>query len=177
MATVPSEITWVTGQVVTAAQLNSNLRDAVNFIIAPPLAIMRQTIAGSFTTGTWTSVTMDTEDFDRDNGHSTTTNASRYTSQTNGYYLPGGKISFAVNATGRRWTRWAVNGSEINAARVNEMSASGDATEVPAAARWYYLNVGDYLELQGYQDSGGALSTVVTTVGDQPFFNLQWMSS
>jgi hypothetical protein len=176
MATVPVEITWVTGQVVTAAQLNANLRDAINFLISPPLAILRQTVAGSFTSATWTQVSFDTEDIDRDSGHSTVTNTSRYTAQTAGYYLCAGKISFASNATGRRWTRWDVNGSEINATRLGFAPSNGDVSEIPACSRWIFLNVGDFVELKGYQDSGGALNTVVTS-GDQPMANLQWMST
>ncbi len=174
---VPTTFTFSAGSILTAAQLNTYLTAAITYYLAPPLAVLRQTVAGTFNNATWTSVSFDTEDIDRDNGHSPVTNPSRYTSNTAGWYLPGGKISFAVNATGRRWTRWAVHGTEVNAARINEMAASGDATEVPAAARWVFLNVGDYLELQGYQDSGGAVNTVVTTVGDQPFFALQWMST
>jgi hypothetical protein len=177
MATVPVEITWVTGQVVTAAQLNANLRDAVNFMLAPPLAIMRQTAAGAFANSTWTSVALDTEDIDRDGGHSNVTNNSRYTAQTQGYYLAGGKISFASNVTNRRWTRWAVNGTEVSGSRISVQAANGDSTEVPAASRWVFLNVGDYLELQGFQDSGGSINTVVANSSDQPFVNVQWMST
>lgn len=177
MATVPSEMTYSAGSVLTGAQLNSNLRNAVNFLIATPLAILRQTTLQAITSSTWTSILLDTEDIDRDGMHSTVTNTSRATAVTAGYYLPGGKVSFASNSTARRWTRWAINGTEVPAARINEQAANGDATEVPAASRWVYLNVGDYLELQGFQDSGGSLNTVVTNTGDQPFFNLQWMST
>lgn len=173
---VPVEITWVAGQVVTATQLNTNLRDGINFIITPPLFIGRQTVSGSFTTATWTQVSLDTEDIDRDGGHSTTVNPSRYTAQTAGYYLCTGRISYVSNATGRRWSRWDVNGSEITASRLGFPPANGDVTEIPAAPRRVYLNVGDYLELKGFQDTGGSLSTVVTS-GDQPVMDIQWCST
>lgn len=177
MATVPVEITWTTGQVVTAAQMNSNIRDAVNFILSPPVAVMRQTVAQTLTTGTWTGITLDTEDLDRDNGHSTVTNTSRYTAQTAGWYLPGGKISYASNATNRRWTRWDVNAAEINATRLSMQAANGDLSELVMCSAWIFLNVNDFLEAKGFQDSGGNLNTSVATAGDQSRLNLQWMSS
>src|SRR5579859_5133964 len=167
-------ITFTTGQVVTAAQMNATNRDLGNFLLARPLAIMRQTVAGSIANSTWTAIACDTEDIDRDNGHSTVTNTSRYTSQTAGYYRGSGKISFASNANNRRWTRWDVNAAEITATRLSMQAANGDASELAMASRLIFLNVGDFLEAKGFQDTVGALNTVVTTTGDQPYFEILW---
>lgn len=161
MATVPSEVTAVAGSVLTAAMWNSNVRDGLNFILSPPFAVLRQTVAQSLaTSGSWTSILLDTEDIDRDNGHSTSSNTSRYTSQTAGWYDCDGYAATAANSTNARGTRLAVNG---NASR-------GRATFGPATASdiWggpcvgsVYLNVGDYVEVQAFQNTGGALNTAV----------------
>jgi len=170
-------ITFTTGQVVTAAQMNATNRDLGNFILAPPLARMRQTVAGSVATSTWTSYALDTEDIDRDNGHSTVTNTSRYTAQTAGWYTSKGKVSYASNATNRRWARWAVNAAELAASRVSMQAVNGDLSELAAPAADIFLNLGDFVEIQGFQDSGGALNSSVATVGDQSFMSVRWVSS
>lgn len=177
MATVPATFTAAAGSVFTAATWNTYSRDAVAFLVAPPLFIGRQTNSQNISTSTWTAITFDTEDIDRDGGHSTSSNTSRYTAQTQGYYLCSGKVAFVSNSTNRRWTRWDVNGSEINATRLSAQAANGDATEIPGVGRWVFLNVGDYVELKGFQDSGGTVATNVSTSGDQSLLNLQWMSS
>ncbi len=175
VATTPSQRTWVTGEVVTAAELNSNVRDSVNFIIAPPLFVGYQTSAQSITTATWTSLLMDTEVIDRDGGHSTVTNTSRYTAQTAGYYRCSGLFSIAGNTTGRRGTRWAVNGTVITSTDVLLPSASA-TSGFPTYTREVFLNVGDYVELQVFQDSGGSLNTP-TAAENQSGVALRWVST
>ena len=53
-------------------------------------------------TGNWVAVTFDTERFDTDTIHSTSTNTSRLTINTGGKYLIGGAVTFTANATGQR---------------------------------------------------------------------------
>lgn len=161
MATVPSEISWTVGQVVTAAQLNSNVRDAVNFVITPVLFIGRQSAATQSTTsGSWTSILLDLEEIDRDNGHSTTTNTSRYTAQTAGYYQVDGIVAWSSNSTGARATKLTVNGANV-AGRAVSWQAAGSLLTASQVSAPVYLNVGDYVETQGNQVSGGALNTSI----------------
>lgn len=177
MATVPAPITWVTGSTATAAQLNTNLRDVVNFFLTPtPYAILRQTSAQSVTDATFTSITFGVEDIDRDGGHSTSSNTSRYTAQTSGWFHASGKVGWASNSAGRRLSQWAVNGNAVNGSRVDLPPTPGAAGGIPAAARPIYLNAGDYLELQGYQDSGGSLNTSnATDIGS--YMSVLWVST
>lgn len=180
MATIPSEITWVSGQVVTAAQLNSNLRDAVNFLINRPMVELRQTVAQSFATGnTTTAMTWDTEDFDNDNMHSTVTNPSRITATTAGRYHFGGGIAWSANATLRRGSWYRINGTSVTPSGETMLqSTSSGVAALPVRAITYFLNAGDYVEVIGYQESGGALSTnVATDVSEQPSFNARWIGT
>lgn len=178
MATVPAEITWVAGSIVTAAQLNLNLRDGINFFVNPVIAVLRQTVAQSLTSAVFTSINMDTEDIDRDGGHSTVTNTSRYTAQTAGWYEALACVHYSANVTGRRITRWAVNAAALLASFTSMASvATGTgSTGMDAVPRRVFLNVGDFLEVQGFQDSGGALNTQVGAE-NASYFSVLWVSS
>lgn len=177
MGTVPTMTTWATGNVPTASQFNTNIRNGFNWLLVPtPFAILRQSSAQTLTDSTATAITFGTEDVDRDGGHSTSVNPSRYTAQTAGYYLPTGAVAFAANATGRRVSRWSVNGSAENATRIDLPASASSITIVPAAQKPIYLNVGDYLELFGTQTSGGNLDTY--SGGEaQSHVTLMWIST
>lgn len=176
MATVPSEMTAVAGAVLTAAQWNSNVRDAINFIITPVLFIGRQASATQSTTsGSWTSITLDTNDVDRDNGHSTVTNPSRYTSHTTGYYEVNAIISWASNSTGARATKLIVNGANV-AGRAVSWQAAASLITASAVTAPVFLSSGDYVEMQGNQVSGGALSTSINA-DFAPMMSCRWIST
>lgn len=177
MATVPAEITWTTGQVVTAAQLNTNMRDAVNFIIAPPLAVLRQTVAQSLTSAVYTALAMDTEDIDRDNAHSTVTNTSRYTAQTTGWYDHDGSYAIGTNGTGRRAVHWGVNATAVNGGEAVIPATAAGGVSVAAPGKAIFLNVGDFSELFAYQDSGGPLNTAVSPASQMSSSSIRWRST
>lgn len=165
MATVPTFRTWVSGEIVTAAYLNSNVRDAGNYWLARPLAILRQTVGQSIPTATWTAILLDTEDIDRDGGHSTVTNTARYTSPTAGYLMFSGAVAHGVNATAARGAAWALNG--VNITPVDALVPTVAATfgaHVAAPTELIAVNGStDYVTLQAYQNSGGALTTVAAS--------------
>lgn len=56
MANLPAPTTYVTGQIVTSAELNADIRDSINFLIAPPHC---QTTRATSTT--WPSGTSPTQ--------------------------------------------------------------------------------------------------------------------
>jgi hypothetical protein len=161
---VPVLHTFVVGEVVTAANINNNTLTLGNFILNPPRVVLRQTVAQSLANNAYTSVTFDTEDVDSDNAHSTASNTSRVTANTPGYWRASGSIGFAGNTAGRRATRWAVNGTALNGGQIllGPATWTGLAVGIPAVTRDVFLNgTGDYLELQAFQDSGGALNSDV----------------
>lgn len=171
MATVPSPRTWVVGETVTAAKMNE-LRDALNFLLSPPLFELFHSGSISPATSTQAVVPMDSEVIDRDSGHSTVTNNSRYTSQTAGYYLVNGAVGFVSNATGKRELTILVNGTtETYPSSVPGLAAG--FTGLTTSGR-VYLAVADYAELYVWQNSGGALATNTTKGG--PRFGGHWIS-
>lgn len=179
MATVPSARSWSANEDVTSTNMNSGIRDPINFLMEPPIAELRQTAAQSLTTSTWTSITFGVEDVDNDfastGGHSTVTNTSRYTAVYAGWYFLGGGVAFASNATGIRATRWAINGSAVNGSQCTDSPITGNPHNVPGRGKFVFLAVGDYVELQGFQSSGGALNTAVST-DSQSSMSVGWKS-
>lgn len=124
---------------------------------------------------TWTSITFNTERFDVGAMHSTASNQSRIVVPTGegGKYLIGGSLAFATNATGRRLMRILLNGTTVICQAELPLSSSesgGNLTTI------YNLAAADYVELQAYQSSGGALNVIAGT-NYSPEFWAMWMAT
>lgn len=114
----------------------------------------------SATNGTWTAAAMAAENFDTDNYHDNATNNSRITIPANGTYLLIGQINFAASAAG------TVRGAAI---RANGVSYRAAYYQPPMGATYenalqvsliYEFVAGDYLQICGFQDTGGALNII-----------------
>lgn len=155
---VPSPRTYVVAETETGAYFNS-LRDALNFLVNVPAAYLTQTAVQSVPNATWTALAFDGSVIDSYGGHSNSTNNTRYTEQVAGWYMVFGCASFATNGTGNRGCSVAKNGTRVMGAAGFFGPVSGNPATVPSPPTIVFLNVGDYLEVQGYQVSGGALNT------------------
>jgi hypothetical protein len=158
---VPTQRTWNTYDITTAAMMNANVRDAVNFLSAPPLFIALQQTAQSIPNafGGGTPLTFGDPGgivVDSYNGHSTSTNPTRYVAQVAGWYLVEGRSGWAPSATGLRIAGTSVNGA---VQKYGTSAPVGGSNWLASVSDILYLNVGDYVELLGYQTSGGALNT------------------
>lgn len=173
MATVPSEMTAVAGTVLTAAQWNSNVRDAVNFLCGRPVFEGRQTVSQSISNNVATAVLLDTGDIDNDGGHSLITNTSRYTIQTAGRFAVTGKVGYASNGTGNREGNIWANGTMIRSH--NQLAVPATSTRVTLPFFTAFFNVGDYVESGAYQSSGGSLSSAVANAYEQSTLTLLWV--
>jgi len=129
-----------------------------NVNIQTPGARAYHSITQSHTTsGAWQSLALDSERYDTDTIHDTVTNNSRLTCKTAGKYLIIGNIRFAVNATGSRGVRAYLNNTTVVGEHVEVVASAGTVT-VLHISTIYDLAVNDYVELQGFQSSGGALN-------------------
>jgi len=111
----------------------------------------------SITNNTGTMVTWDTETYDTNGYHSTSTNTSRITIPAGkaGYYSITATGGFSGNVTGQRYYAFYKNGTlELIIGRAAGYSAD---TVLSGTAVWN-LAVGDYIELECFQNSGGALN-------------------
>jgi hypothetical protein len=174
---VPTPRTWSVNDLASGALLNTNIRDAVNFLAKPPLFLGRQTTGQSIPTATYTSLALQTNDVDTYSGHSTVTNNSRYVAQVAGYYALAGVVCLSSSTQSHRGL-FAKNGSGINGS--NAIPVVGGATSAAADVVMpivpVFLGVGDYVELQGYQDTGGTVTTPVSAPR-QSSFTVWWLHS
>lgn len=179
MAVVPDSHDFIAG-VATTSEMNTYVRDPIRFALNPPLAELRQTVVQSIPNGTGTPITWDVEDWDKNPAgtpqHDNVTNNSRFTAVFAGIYELGGAGGFAANVTGQRVTAWIINGSTVNGSQVSDQALGALGNKVAARSKLVFLNVGDYVELTLFQNSGGPLNTNVTS-NEQSSAMIRWVSN
>lgn len=179
--TVPVSVTESPGSFLTGALWTAQVKAAMDFLMGSgtngvPRFKGYASTAQSLASGTADiALTLDTEDYDSDNGHSTSTNTSRYTVQVAGTYLIMGTAAIATSATGNR--KLGIN--------INGVNARGGTVQGPgfASNSWcaivcttQALVAGDYIELVAWQNSGSPQNTSATT-GFGPTLMCHWISS
>lgn len=106
-------------------------------------------------TATTTSLTFNSQRWNTSNLHSTATNTGRFTILIPGRYMIGGSVRYAANATGWRFAGILLNGTTY-LVQDKKAAITGTTTDIHVQTI-YKLKSGDYVEIQGYQDSGGNL--------------------
>jgi len=132
---------------------------------------VRRNSAQSIPTSTATKLTYGTEDFDTSDFHDLVTNTSRLTVPEAGTYHFHAAVQFNGNATGTRQLRFLKNNTDQHALdQRNAVSNALFATalEINVVAQ---MNAGDYMEVQAWQDSGGALD-IATSPSYTPVFEV-----
>jgi hypothetical protein len=162
MTSVPSPATVATGDFLSSALWNTNVRDGMNFLLSPVRFKGYASSSQSLSTGTTaTPLLLDSELVDSDGGHSTSTNTSRYTCQTAGLYFVSGSVCFATNSAGTRTLTIFVNGAAVFGAGNQSMPSATNGASV-FSSTVVQLAVGDYVELTAWQNSGSTLATSTT---------------
>jgi hypothetical protein len=73
-----------------------------------------------------------------------------------------GSVAWTANTSGIRAARLAVNGTAVDGSQAQvPAAATSPSICVHVAGQLVYLAVGDYVEIQGFQSSGGGLLTDV----------------
>jgi len=165
---IPAPPVRAAGSRLTATIYGSDVTDDVTFLTNPPVFVGTQTVAQSLANSTWTALTMDTEQIDSRSAHSTSSNTSRWTTPTGmtGWYTVGGIYAAAANVTGFRAVRIQVNGTAVRGTSIYVPNNGSNETGVPTPVRDIFLNAGDYVEVAGWQSSGGALNSYIAGGGD-----------
>lgn len=166
---------------VTASSKWNEFRDAIRFLMEPPIANLRQNSVQSLANATLVAIQLNAFDVDSDvdgtGGHDTVTNNTRFTARYPGWHWVSGGVGFATNGNNWRAAELAVNGVPVNGSGVQVSAASTTApTMVPArGGNLVYLDAGHFVEIYGWQNSGGALNTAVSGV-QQPSMTIRWVS-
>lgn len=164
--------TWVAGEVVTAALLNTHLRDDVSFLANPPACRVYSNAAAQVINPSLTPL-FNQERYDTDNMHSTAALTSRITFNTSGLYLVGGCVRIQTGGGGARDLGITLNGTTVIGYNLVATNATGGPTIITTATA-YKFAVADYIELNIVQNAGGPLNNEVVP-NQAPEFWANWI--
>lgn len=154
MGAIPAPRTWQDGELVTAAEMNTEIRDAIGFLLNPPQAsVIQSGTTQNMPSSTATNITFDTMQFDSDSIWDAS-QPDRLTIQTPGFYIVNAIFSWSSDPGGFRRGEILSNGSQISYTSAAP-TTSGTAFTSSIFAKFA---VGDYLQLEHYQNSGSGLT-------------------
>jgi hypothetical protein len=149
-----------TGQVLKVNTSTSTGLEWAADSTTPTFAGARLFNVGSITlsNNTVTELTYDSETYDTDGFHSTSTNTARITVPAGkaGYYLIYASVEFNSNVTGARELQVRKNGSLTNSSGFYQGFSSGGF--IANVSSLIYLDVADYVSIYALQSSGGNLT-------------------
>ena len=165
--------TWAVGDILTASDMNTYVRDNTNFLNTPPSCRAYNNADISIATSASTVLTFNSERWDNDTIHSTVTNTGRLTCRTAGLYHIHGNIAWQSSTdsvasstdseTELRAMNIRLDGTTTIAAISQPPVVSGTLETRMSINTIYSLAVDNYLELLVTQNSGAALNIVYNT--------------
>lgn len=154
---LPEEWRAILSEFSTTSQARDD--DVEDFLdqdsFAPALGLVRSANQ-SINASTWTSITFDSQAF-TSTDVLTWDSATKVTAGEAGIVLVTGNILFAASGVGDRLVRLLTNGVTQSSIVTVLPTASGNATGV-LISKAFSMAQGDYLELQGFQSTVGALN-------------------
>lgn len=172
--TVPPQLTEVPGNFITSALWNTQINNGLySFTFTPPKFKGLATSASSVPNNTSTVIPLTSAAIDTDGGWSSTTNPSRYTVQVAGAYLCIASAAWAI-ATANIAVSVAIrqNGAVAQVAQSISSTAGTWRDQVISVLQ---CNVGDYIELAMFQNSGSAQTPPTSSSYDQPALMCLWI--
>ncbi len=169
--------TFVAGNILTAAQLNTYVRDNVAWIAtdSPSCRVFKSAAFAHNSSGNFLAVTFDSERFDNASVHSTSSNTERLTIPTGGggKYVVGGAAAWVASASGTtRILGVGVNGI-VTFAAATENRSSGTVVPYQSILTIYSMAAADYFTMPTFQDTGGTLN-ISTAANYTPEFYCFW---
>jgi hypothetical protein len=155
--------TFVATNPLTAAQLNTYLRDNTNYlfsnVVNPPGAKSHKTANQGIATATWSGSALDTSDYDTDTLHNVATGT--FTFNTQGTYICVGTCQFANSNVGLRGIRLNKNSGTLISSNFDGAPSSTLNCNL-AVTGIQQFNSTDTLQCEVYQNSGGSLNLIGT---------------
>jgi hypothetical protein len=149
--------TYVTGEVVTAAILNADVRDNLNALRDPPGARVFHNTSQNATDSAYYTLAFNSESYDNDVMHDNVTNNSRLTVKTAGKYAFYACVELANAVNDKLMLRVLKNGVTVlvmtSAPDVNVANRAAVASESTFA-------VNDYIQTQVYQSGAGGVVAI-----------------
>jgi hypothetical protein len=147
-----------TGDVLTATNYNL-VQTTLNNHTVPPMCKATKNAVQSITNVTTTMITFQTEDYDTDAMHDTTTNTSRITISTAGVYTVTGFILSAASVAAYNYLYIYKNGSALPS-NTGLMAGTKDGANaiISQITATLSLAATDYVELAFYHNGAGAIN-------------------
>lgn len=175
---VPTPRTWAPGEQPTTEMFNIEIRDNIDWLWStgrPAFRLTRSTQfnvpAGNPQSG---SISFDQESYDTHNGHSVSSNTSRYFIPETGVYLLNGTTKWAVPASsgGKKISLYVRVGNNATYAIDTRIYNADSSVMDPgqSVSQMMRLAAGDYVELFYYQ-TGYASGVVLSSLQ----FSGMWM--
>lgn len=114
----------------------------------------------SITNNLETLLTFDSERFDNNSMHSTSSNTGRLTATVAGTYVITATLTFASNVIGVRYAYIRLNGATLIAITKLPLAGQGGLNDWMGVATIYTLAASDYVEVVVFQNSGGSLNVI-----------------
>lgn len=153
---------------------SANVWQQEGLFFDPPACRVFNNAAISVTNAAWNALTFNSERYNTDSMHSTSSNTGRITFNTAGLYLVTGHIEFVANATGVRGIQIYRNADADGIANMYfPADTGGVGSGLSIATVWNFI-VGDFVQLRAYQTSGGSLNVSVASFFT-PEFSATWI--
>lgn len=126
--------------------------------LVPAVRVYNSANISHATSGSWQALTFNSERYDNDSIHSTSSDTGKLVCRSPGVYAISGHVFFDSNATGVRGVEIRVGSTTI----AQQLQTATSASFWPSfsIATQYKLAVDDYVELRAYQSSGNALNVL-----------------
>lgn len=158
---IPVPITWVAGTVVTAAQLNSNLRDATSFLLNPPRCLLGRALSPqSITSSVTTNAQYDTTYSDPYGMSNIAVNNDRINILVNGTYRCTSNFFWNANSTGNRQITLQQNATILG----GDFATASSGFVGTIVTMDVELLAGDVMSFNVFQTSG----STITNLGGYP---------
>jgi hypothetical protein len=151
----------------------------LKFLKNPDRARVYKSAAQTVATGAWEHLSFDSEDYDTNSLHSTSSDTQRLTAAVDGWYVACLQVSFETDGTGRRDIQIRKNDSSTDGTAGTRWGrttlgslGSGDSTIMQCSA-YLYLAATDYVKGLAWQNSGAGLD--VESGSAATWFALTWL--
>jgi len=162
-------ITFTAASQLTAAQLNTYVRDNTNYLFSPPACSIQKAADFSITSSA-TPVVVSFQpaggpDYDTNpTMHSNTTNPTRITMNTGGVYSVKAGIKWQTASGGARYLLIRRNGGTADICNDSRLPLASD-NSWQNVSRDHLVNAGDYVEMYVAQTSGSGLNILGSVPG------------
>lgn len=173
---------FTAGQILTAAQMNTYVRDNIT-AGGPCFLRVRRNASQAIATATTAAVNFDTEDVDTASIFSASSN--RIIVATAGLYQLSATVSYALNATGTRATAIIANSTVSGATDAATITggtritgaispAAASTQTVQSCSTLYSVTAGQAFSVQAYQESGVTINIAAV---EQTTFSIAYVGA